>query len=284
MTTVNAAASPLASAALRDPAGPARIAWIVVAILIVIPAGWLSEFNPATLFGDQSLRATGHFLSTFFPPALGLDFLTLVAQATWKTVAIATVGTALAVVIAIPLSIIANRALSISALAQRRMCFACALVRTGVRYFLIALRSVPEIVWALLFVRAVGLGDTSAVLAIALTYGGMLGKVYIEIIESNEAETTRALLVNGASRMQAFFYGTLPMCLPELMSYTIYRWECAIRASVIMGFVGAGGLGMQMELSLKMLAGNEVLTMLVVFVLLVWIADLTSAALRKSLQ
>ena len=81
--------------------------------------------------------------------------------------------------------------------------------------------------------------------------------------------------------MQALLYGTLPVCLPELVSYTVYRWECAIRASVIMGFVGAGGLGMQMELSLKMFAGGEVLTMLAVFVALVWFADLVSAALRR---
>ena len=280
MSTVVRSVGP-APASLRDPSGPTRIVWTIAAILILIPAAWLGEFNPATLMGEASLRATGQFLATFFPPALGLDFLELVARAAWKTVAIATVGTTLAVLIAIPFALIANRQLSVSALAEERMCFACAAVRTGVRWLLIALRTVPEIVWALLFVRAVGLGDAAGVIAIALTYGGMLGKVYMEILESNDARTTRALLVNGASRMQALLYGTLPVCLPELVSYTVYRWECAIRASVIMGFVGAGGLGMQMELSLKMFAGGEVLTMLAVFVALVWFADLVSAALRR---
>ena len=270
-----------APVSLRDPAGPARIAWTIAAILVLIPAAWLAEFNPATLLGAASLRATGRFLATFWPPALGVDFLELVGRAAWKTVAIATVGTTLAILIAIPLALIANRQLSVSALTQARMCFACAAARTGVRWLLIALRTVPEIVWALLFVRAVGLGDTAGVMAIALTYGGMLGKIYIEILESTEPRATRSLLVNGASRLQALLYGTLPVCLPELVSYTVYRWECAIRASVIMGFVGAGGLGMQMELSLKMFAGGEVLTMLAVFVALVWFADLVSAALRR---
>jgi phosphonate transport system permease protein len=179
------------------------------------------------------------------------------------------------------LALVANRTLSISAFAGGRMCAICATLRTGIRWVLIVLRSIPEIVWALLFVRAVGLGDTAGVMAIALTYGGMLGKVYIEIFESNETQGTRALLANGTSRTQAFVYGTLPMCLPELVSYTIYRWECAIRASVVMGFVGAGGLGQLMELSMKMLAGGEVLTMLLVFVALVWLADTTSAFLRR---
>jgi phosphonate transport system permease protein len=119
-------------------------------------------------------------------------------------------------------------------------------------------------------------------MAIALTYGGMLGKVYMEIFESNEAQTATALLNNGAGRLQAFCYGTWPVCLAELISYSVYRWECAIRASVVMGFVGAGGLGQQMELSMKMLAGGEVLTMLMMFMLLVWIADQVSAALRRA--
>ncbi len=276
MTTVALPASPL-----RDPAWRERVLWTVAAVVVLLPLGWLAEFNPGTVWSEASLSATRQFLATFFPPKLDAEFLELVAIATWKTVAIATVGTTLAVLIAVPLALVANRQLSISAFAGGRMCALCMGVRATVRTFLILLRSIPEIVWALLFVRAVGLGDTAGVIAIALTYGGMLGKVYTEIFESNETQGTRALLGNGASRTQAFFYGMLPVCLPEFMSYTIYRWECAIRASVVMGFVGAGGLGQQMELSLKMLAGGEVLTMLAVFVTLVWLADAVSGFLRR---
>ena len=105
------------------------------------------------------------------------------------------------------------------------------------------LRSVPELVWALVFVRVVGLGPTAGVLAIALTYGGMLGKVYGEILESGETHATETLLRNGSSRLQAFCYGLLPQNAAELTSYTVYRWECAIRSSVVLGFVGAGGPG-----------------------------------------
>jgi phosphonate transport system permease protein len=133
------------------------------------------------------------------------------------------------------------------------------------------------------FVRVVGLGPTAGVLAIALTYGGMLGKVYGEILESGEQHATASLLRNGASRMQAFFYGLLPQSAAELTSYTVYRWECAIRSSAVLGFVGAGGLGQQMDTSMKMFAGGEVATMLAVFVALVWLADLASGWLRKSL-
>jgi phosphonate transport system permease protein len=269
------------TATYRDPAWHNRVTWAVVFVAVLIPAGWFAEFNPAVLWDEANLRTVGHFLATFLPPAHSLEFLQLVAVATWKTVAIATVGTVLAAVIGFPAALVANRALSLSALATGRMAPWAAAARGAVRAVLIFLRSVPEVVWALLIVRAVGLGDTAGVLAIALTYGGMLGKVYLEIFESTDVEATRVLLRNGAGRTQGFFYGMLPACLPELTSYTVYRWECAIRASVIMGFVGAGGLGQQMELSMRMLAGGEVLSMLLVFMGLVWIADQVSLALRK---
>jgi len=268
---------------LRDPAWHGRVTAAVVFIVLLAPAFYLTEFNPAILWGDTSLRALRQFLGSFFPPAASPEFLQLVLAATWKTVAIATVGTAVAIAIALPAALMATRILSISRIATGRMALLPAIVRTGIRWLLIFLRSIPEIVWAMIFVRAVGLGDTAGVMAIGITYGGMLGKVYIEILESAEQQSATVLLQNGAGRLQAFWYAALPVSLPELTSYTIYRWECAIRASVVMGFVGAGGLGQQMELSMKMLAGGEVLTMLLVFVALVWAADLVSAFLRRVL-
>jgi phosphonate transport system permease protein len=156
-------------------------------------------------------------------------------------------------------------------------------MRFTVRGLLVVLRSVPELIWALVFVRVVGLGPAAGVLAIALTYGGMLGKVYGEILESGDPHATLALLRNGAGRVQAFFYGMLPQNAAELTSYTVYRWECAIRSSAVLGFVGAGGLGQQMDSSMKMFNGAEVSTMLLVFIALVAATDRISAWLRKAL-
>ena len=147
----------------------------------------------------------------------------------------------------------------------------------------IVLRSIPELIWALVFVRVVGLGPTAGVLAIALTYGGMLGKVYAEILESGDNHAALALLQNGAGRLQSFFYGLLPQNAAELTSYTVYRWECAIRSSAVLGFVGAGGIGQQMDVSMKMFNGSEVSSMLIVFMALVWLADYVSAWLRRAL-
>jgi phosphonate transport system permease protein len=266
----------------RDPAWMGRV-WLMLALGVVAwPMLVATEFKPWIFFERQNLKVTGQFLASFMPPAYSAEFLAMVAREAWRTVAIATAGMTLALALALPLTLVSTRALSISALSGRmaRLPFA---LRLSLRWLLIVLRSVPELVWALVFVRVVGLGPTAGVLAIALTYAGMLGKVYGEILESGELQPTEALLRNGASRLQAFAYGLLPTNAAELTSYTVYRWECAIRSSVVLGFVGAGGLGQQMENSMKMFNGGEVLTMLAVFVALVALADRVSSGLRKAL-
>lgn len=255
---------------------------MLAAAALVAPMLWATEFRPWTLFEPASLRSTFRFIADFFPPRIDREFLGLIAYETWRTVAIATCGMALAMVLAIPLTLAATAVLSVSALPGRMHALPFVL-RQAVRWLLILLRSVPELVWALVFVRVVGLGPTAGVLAIALTYSGMLGKVYAEILESGETHSTTALLRNGAGRLQAFLYGLLPSNSTELTSYSVYRWECAIRSSAVLGFVGAGGLGQQLITSLKMFNGAEVSTILLVFIALVWMADWVSARLRRIL-
>jgi phosphonate transport system permease protein len=267
---------------LRDPAWAHRVFWLLAAGVVLWPMLVLAEFRPWVLLAPDSLEPTLRFLAGFVPPRMDLEFLAMVARETWRTVAIATAGLTLALVLALPLTLLSVRTLSISGLVGR-MAPVPAALRFAVRGLLVVLRSVPELVWALVFVRVVGLGVTAGVLAIALTYAGMLGKVYGEILESGEAHPTETLLRNGAGRIQAFFYGLLPQNAGELTSYTVYRWECAIRSSAVLGFVGAGGLGQQMDSSLKMFNGAEVSTMLLVFVLLVAAADRMSAWLRRAL-
>ncbi len=276
------AASVPDSLARRDPAWVGRVFWTCAALVILAPALVAAEFKPWVMLSPENLKVTARFIGDFLPPELDGEFLAMVARETWRTVAIATAGIALALVLAIPLTLLSTAALSVSALSGRMGALPF-LLRQAVRWLLIVLRSVPELVWALVFVRVVGLGPTAGVLAIALTYAGMLGKVYGEILESGDTHATTTLLRNGSGRLQAFFFGLLPQNAAELTSYTVYRWECAIRSSAVLGFVGAGGLGQQMDLSMKMFAGSEVATMLIVFVLLVWLADALSAQLRKVL-
>lgn len=273
---------PPRTAPTRDPAWLERVFWSGVFLVLLWPVLLATEFQPWRLLEAESLKVSGQFIASFWPLAHSGDFLRMVAQDTWRTVAMATAGITLALGLAIPMALLSTHVLSVSALSGR-MARGPFWLRQAVRWTMIVLRSIPELVWALVFVRVVGLGPTAGVLAIALTYGGMLGKVYAEILESGDTHATATLLRNGAGRVQAFFYGLLPASAAELTSYTVYRWECAIRSSVVLGFVGAGGLGQQMDNAMKMLNGGEVATMLLVFMALVALADRLSAWLRKAL-
>ncbi len=267
----------------RDPAALPRLLLTLLVLALLWPGLEHSELDVGVLLNADNQRDMGRFLAAFWPLAHSTDFLVLLFEATVQTLAIATAGMALAL-LAIPASLLASRALSLSAASRAGRPKPLAnLLRWPVRGLLIVLRSVPEIVWALLFVRAVGLGPTAGVLAIAITYSGMLGKVYAEIYESVDQRPAHALMQAGSGRLAAFVYGILPNAAAELTSYTVYRWECAIRASVVMGFVGAGGLGQQIDLSMRMFAGNEVASMLLTFLILVLLADQLSRLLRGRL-
>lgn len=268
----------------RDPSQLSRLLWIAAAFVAVWPLVDLTEFQPLLLVQPDALKEMGRFVGSFFPPTLDAEFLTLVARETWRTIAIATAGLVLALAAAIPMALLASRSLSLSALNRNgRMAWMPSLLRQALRGLMVVLRTIPELVWALIFVRVVGLGATAGVLAIALTYAGMLGKVYAEILESSERHASDTLMRNGAGRLQALFYGLLPQNAAELTSYTVYRWECAIRSSVVLGFVGAGGLGQELDNSMRLFNGGEVATMLMVFILLVAAADQVSRQLRRVL-
>ena len=268
---------------VRDPDVLRRFSVAVIALVILWPMIQLAQFDVFALFDVSNLKVFTNFLIQFFPPNLQASFLTLVLKATIETLAMATAGIALAMLMAIPLGLIITHSLSISRIGPASGHQIARLSRYLARMLMLLLRGIPEIVWALLLVRVFGLGPIAGVLAIAITYGGMLAKVYSEILETENTLPARALLMLGSSRINAFLYGLLPGASQELASYTIYRWECAVRASVVMGFVGAGGLGQLMDQSMKMLNGGEVSSILIVFLLLVLLADYISLIIRRQL-
>lgn len=267
----------------RDPQARARLGALLLGLALLWPVLVLSEFRPWTLLDPGNLKVMSGFLAGFFPPSASREFLGELAQATLQTLAIATAGIALALLVAAPLAFLTTRAVSISRIGPGPGGRRAGVLRQAARVVTTLLRALPEVVWALLFVRVLSLGPAAAVLALAITYGGMLGKVYSEILESVDTRPARALLESGAGRVQALFYGLLPQASQEIASYTVYRWECAVRASTVMGFVGAGGLGQLMDQSTKMLNGGEVSSILIAFLLLVLLADAMSAGFRRLL-
>ena len=268
---------------LRDPLALRRLSLAVAALVVLWPLLRLSEFSPSTLLDPANLRVMGGFLAGFLPPSTSPEFLGLLLTAKLQTLAMATAGMALAFVLALPLAVVATRSLSIASVGPADGRWRGQGVRQAVRLLMVLLRSVPEVVWALMFVRVLGLGPAAGVLALAITYGGMLAKVYAEILESADARPARALLAAGSGRVGALCFGLLPLAAQELVSYTVYRWECAVRAAVVMGFVGAGGLGQLLDQSIKMLSGGEVSSIALVFLALVFLADAISLGLRKVL-
>jgi len=144
-------------------------------------------------------------------------------------------------------------------------------------------RSIPDVVWALMFVRVVGLGPFPGVLAIGVSYGGMLGKIYAEILENSHEGPIEALHAAGVGKFGLLVYGFLPQACTSLVSYSLYRWECAIRSAAILGLVGAGGLGQQLEISMRMFQYHETSTILIIVFVLVTAVDHLSSWVRKAL-
>jgi len=145
------------------------------------------------------------------------------------------------------------------------------------------LRTIPEIVWALIFVFMVGLGPFPGVLALGVHTGGVLGKLFGEALEDVDPAPLEALQTTGASRFRILLYGVLPQALPQFVSYVLYRWEVNIRAAAMMGFVGAGGLGQRIYVTISLFQEHQLLTLLLAIYLIVTLVDALSAYLRARL-
>ncbi len=280
-----------ASPALAAPSRPDRGLFPYLfggCLLVTTVLSWhAAQVRPLLLFEAEGRRNILKFVAGAFPPALSFDFLHLLVRPFFETIWISVLGTAIAVAIGFPLGFLATSNIAWSGIlhatdagAPLRRAAKIA-PYAAVRLLLSVFRSIPEYVWAFMFVRVVGLGPVPGVLAIGVSYGGMLGKVYSEILEGVNEQPIEALQATGAGRAQIVLYGFLPQVLPQFVSYTLYRWECAIRASAILGFVGAGGLGQQLELSMRMFQFNEVMTLVAILFALVAAVDWLSAALRR---
>ncbi len=285
MTDSTRSAPSAGSAGRFAPKSAFGIAFAVLFLLTLGVSLRVAQVDPRLLFEREALGNLAKFVGGMFPPELSPSFLSLMLRPVVETIQISVMGTVLAVVIGLPLGLLATGSLTWSGVLHQRRSppgrwllgfVPYALVRAVLSVF----RSIPEFVWAFMFVRAVGLGPFPGILAIGVAYGGMLGKVYSEILEGVNPQPLEALHASGAGKLGIALYGLLPQALPNVISYTLYRWECAIRASAILGFVGAGGLGQQLELSMRMFQFNEVLTILGILFLLVAGVDFVSGKIR----
>ncbi len=195
-----------------------------------------------------------------------------VAGKMFETITIAFAGSLMAAILAIPLGFLAAQNMSKSRL-----------LTAGGKWILSAIRAFPDIILAILFVVAVGPNAFAGVLAIAVGSTGMLGKLYSEVVESIDMRIVEAMEANGANKVQMLFYGVMPQIIPEFLSYAIYRFEIDIRASSILGIVGAGGIGTMIIFAANNRNWNEMGLILLAIIIVVTVIDTISARIRRKI-
>jgi len=256
------------------PAAPPRQfgTWLLLAALVaLVVASFASLPLKWAEFASQSaLDTTREFLGGFAPPDLAPAFVWKTLVATLETLAMSALGTLLAVG--------AGMALALAAAGRFGQ-----LLRAGTRLLLNVLRSVPELVWASILLVAAGLGPFAGTMALAAHTSGVLGRLFADALENAEKLPEATLRSNGASAMTAFLYATLPQTLPQMLSYTLYRWENNIRAAAVLGVVGAGGLGQMLKYHLSLFQMPSAATVIIAMLVLVAIVDALSFALRRAL-
>ncbi|MFG6116053.1 PhnE/PtxC family ABC transporter permease [Halobacillus sp. MO56] len=210
-------------------------------------------------------------------PDFSLETLRLAFRSAWITLAYAVAGMTLAVLFGFVFGVLSSGILMPVRGASHYV------VKNFFRGLLGFSRAIHELIWALLFVAATGISPFAAIFAIAIPYSGILGRVFSDIFTNVPEKPLHALRAIGATRLQQLLYGYLPFAAPDLVSYAFYRFECAIRSSAIMSFIGLGGLGFQIQLSMQDLNYDEVWTFLYFLIGMVMIVDLWSQMLRKRL-
>ena len=252
-----------------------KMGWLGYAALALV-IGWVLHWSAdgaQMSWGElaNGMPQIGDFLSRSVPP--DLDNLPRLWAPALETIQIAIWGTLLSVILALPLSFIAASNLH-----------SWHWLRRITRQFLNVVRSINELILALVFVSAVGLGPFPGVLALALHGMGMLAKFFAEAIEEIDDGPLQALRSAGASQLQIIAFGVVPQVITAWIAVVLYRFEVDLRSATVLGMVGAGGLGFELVSSLKLFRYQETATCIIVITIMVITADLISNWLRSRIQ
>jgi phosphonate transport system permease protein len=191
----------------------------------------------------------------------------------WDTLNIATLGTILALAIAVPTAFLAARNTTPSALFLRPVAL----------LVIVATRSINSLIWALLLIAIIGPGVLAGILAIAIRSVGFCAKLLYEAIEEIDRAQVEAVTATGASRWQVMAYGIVPQVMPAFAGISVFRWDINIRESTVLGLVGAGGIGLQLSSSLNTLAWPQVSLILLVILGAVVVSEWVSAKVRGAI-
>jgi phosphonate transport system permease protein len=249
-----------------------KACWLVAGLVVLTALSfWTLDLQWGQFFSLDALRKMGRFLGELLVPETDAVFLKKLLPATLETLAMSALGTVLAAVLGLALALPASKT-HVGDPARWR---------GGTRLLLNALRSIPELVWAALLLISAGLGPFAGTLALALHTSGVLGRLFAEAIENAPEGPAFALRVRGVPEGRVFWYATLPQVLPQLMSYTLYRWENNIRAAAVLGVVGAGGLGQMLAFHMGLFQMGETSSVLMAMMALVALVDAASYIARR---
>jgi phosphonate transport system permease protein len=253
-------------------------------VLVVLGlTGWSfsgTEFDLVELF--SSTRPMERFVSGMFPPDFSAVTLRQTGTGLMETFQMSFLGALIGAAAALPLSALATQEPSTVG-ASRTERLLRAIPYHAARLVINVFRSVPDILWALVFVVAVGLGPFPGTLALAVHSAGILGKLYSETLEAVPNRPVEALRATGAGTLQAFLFGRFPQGVIGLTSLTLYQWECNIRSAAVLGLVGAGGIGQQIIISMNLFDYSKVATLVGATIVAVLVVDGLSTAIRRRL-
>ena len=241
-------------------------AWAMIATAVLWYSAAQIKLSPMAV--AMGVPFMWDFITRLFPPDLG--YLDVLGTATIETIQIAIWGTLLAIIFSIPLAFLGARNTTPHII-----------VFHLTRLLLNSLRAINELVFALIFVSAVGLGPFAGVLAVALHATGMLAKFCAEEIEGVDRGQVEAQQATGASRMQVILFGVTPQIIPQFIGYAIYRLDVSIRSATVLGLVGAGGLGFSLIQTMKLFKYHQTATCILVIFLLVLVSDWICGMLRR---
>lgn len=242
------------------------LAWGLV--LALLAASWQgADMRPLDLIRDSANMAT--YASDFFPPKFANWRIYL--QEMIVTLQIALWGTALAVVCAVPFGLLSSANIT------------PAWIHQPIRRLMDAARAINEMVFAMLFIVAVGLGPFAGVLALFVHTTGILAKLFSEAVESIDAQPVEGIRATGANVLEEIVFGVIPQVLPLWISYTLYRFESNVRSASVVGMVGAGGIGVILWEIIRGFQYGETCAVMIIIIVSVSAIDLISARIRKAL-
>jgi phosphonate transport system permease protein len=248
------------------------VCWVTLGLIaLTVLSFWSLDLQLARLLSWDSAARMGKFFGELTSPNLEPGFLYKLSIASLETLAMSALGTLIAMALGLLLALPASKSH-----ADDR-----ALWRWPTRLVLNGLRSIPELVWAALLLISAGLGPFAGTLALALHTTGVLGRLFSEAIENAPQGAAYALRAQGVAEGRVFLYATLPTVLPQVMSYSLYRWENNIRAAAVLGVVGGGGLGQMLAFHMGLFHMQETSTILMAMIGLVVIVDSLSYVARR---